>query len=258
MYLLLCLLLFATPAFGELNCPPIDVPPSLQQLVGEQASYKISFLFFDEIAEGEISFAEDGCPGNYVAVMKAQSTGIAAFVSRERSNYYQSHMRYNSAETVLQSGFHEATIGNTKGIKRRTYKFNYNSESVHYRYDKYGWVREENISLKGRLPVYDFLTVFFNLRAGLLDRYKRENRYVVPAFTDRGFSEIIVDIITNRKSVPKYFPKGGTLWKITLDRRILDMDDGNVYAWFDENGNMARGIVENVIGLGDVKGKLRN
>lgn len=255
--ILLLLLLWASPSFAEPVCPEISIPDPLANLAGEKVRYRISFLFFDEIAEGEISLTERGCPGSYNAAMVARSTGVAAFVTAERRNHYTSSVHYDPQQGFLVSEYHKSTVGNARGVKNREYWFDYDKELVRRRYDKYGWVREKEIPLKDRLPVFDFLTVFFNLRAGFMEGFRNGDRYTVPALTDSGFSEIIVDVITDRKKTPDYFPKGGTLWKITLDRKILDMEDGNVYTWFDQSGKMARGIVENVIGLGDVKGKLR-
>jgi hypothetical protein len=54
-----------------------------------------------------------------------------------------------------------------------------------------------------------------------------------------------------------FFPRHGLLGRAVLDDEILDTRSGTVYVWFDDLGRPQRGIVENVIGLGNVRGKLR-
>jgi hypothetical protein len=38
---------------------------------------------------------------------------------------------------------------------------------------------------------------------------------------------------------------------------VFDTKGADLYVWFDDTGRPARGIVENVIGMGDVYGHLR-
>jgi hypothetical protein len=42
-----------------------------------------------------------------------------------------------------------------------------------------------------------------------------------------------------------------------MDKEVFDTGGGMVFVWFDKYDRPARGIVENVIGLGHVRGRLR-
>ena len=55
-----------------------------------------------------------------------------------------------------------------------------------------------------------------------------------------------------RPRKPK-FPKKGILLKVQLDKEVFDTDKGIVYAWLDEQGRPAQVVVEDVIGMGDVR-----
>jgi hypothetical protein len=46
------------------------------------------------------------------------------------------------------------------------------------------------------------------------------------------------------------------LLSATLDPEVFDTDSGNLFFWFDDAGIPERGIVEDIIGMGDVRGSL--
>ncbi len=83
--------------------------------------------------------------------------------------------------------------------------------------------------------------------------------YVIPAFDKEGTSRIQVEILhpEERPDQP-FFPDHGLLGRISVDEEVFDTGGGNVYVWFDEEGRPLRGIVENVLGIGDVRGALRD
>ena len=239
------------------ECKQTEVPENLQRLIGENAEYRISFLFFKRIAEGRISLEQDECTGIYTGIMRAKAKGLTAFLSSDRLNRYESKMEFSTEDNHLRSLSHISEIRTKKGRKYRTYDYDYANNKIDKVYNKYGNVRKSQISLEDKLPVFDFLTVFFNLRAGLMEEFRTDNTYTVPGYTDGGFFTIKVEVVTKRRGkIKKFFPKGGTLWEIILDKETFGTDEGSIYTWFNEEGTMGRGIVENVIGLGDVKGIL--
>ena len=72
------------------ECKQTEVPKSLQRLIGENAEYRISFLFFDKIAEGRISLEQDECTGTFTGIIRAKAKGFTAFLSSDRMNRYES------------------------------------------------------------------------------------------------------------------------------------------------------------------------
>ncbi len=54
------------------------------------------------------------------------------------------------------------------------------------------------------------------------------------------------------------FDAGGTLLRVTVDPEVFNTGDTGLYAFLDANGRPSHGIVENVIGMGDVYGYLRS
>ncbi|HEY7745923.1 MAG TPA: hypothetical protein VIA07_06260, partial [Desulfuromonadales bacterium] len=87
---LLCFL--ASPSHGDEIRPDYPVlqerPLSLAALVGESLVYDISFLWFERLAEGRLSFAAGERPGTYRAILEAKTLGVAAWLTGDRVPRY--------------------------------------------------------------------------------------------------------------------------------------------------------------------------
>ncbi len=53
------------------------------------------------------------------------------------------------------------------------------------------------------------------------------------------------------------FPTSGLLCRVQVDREVFDSEGGGIFVWFDEKGRPAAGVVENVLGMGNVHGSMR-
>jgi hypothetical protein len=92
-------------------------------------------------------------------------------------------------------------------------------------------------------------------------------KYLVLIYTDSTLVDAMPDFdSTMRDCLSKadeqrpedsFFPRHGLVGRAILDEEILDTQGGTVYVWFDDLGRPQRGLVENVIGIGHVRGKLR-
>ena len=84
-------------------------------------------------------------------------------------------------------------------------------------------------------------------------------RKEIVTFTEKGERKIgIVVLKTEEWPQTSFFRKGsGTLLKITLPTEILVTGGGAVYALLDEKLLPQRVIIENVLGMGNVRGELR-
>jgi len=110
---------------------------------------------------------------------------------------------------------------------------------------------------QGTTPV-DILTGFYNLRAGVYGALTPGSRLQIPTFTSKGIAAIAVEVLAEADRLTRpFFPAGGVLLRVWVDPEIFDTGGAAIYVWFDADARPARGIVENVIGLGDVYGRLR-
>ena len=108
------------------------------------------------------------------------------------------------------------------------------------------------------MPPNDILTSYFNFRAGFFGPLEPGRHYLVPTFNRKGAGNIEIDLLTDaERQGLDFFPAGGMVARLKVDPEIFDSKDGGIYVWLDEQLRPARGIVQNVIGLGDVRGTLR-
>lgn len=233
----------------------------LESLVGESLVYDIAFLWFDRLAEGRLSFAAGDRPGTYRAVLEAKTLGVAAWLTSDRMQRYVSLMELTS-EGRLRSLSFESHIIKGKGKDRsdttRLYTFDYQNHQIRYQRARKGkFYKDEMLPMSSESP-NDILTAFYNFRAGFFGPVKPGGRYAVPTFSREGKEEIRVEILTDsERPANPFFPRNGLLGRVMLEKEVMDTAGGVVYVWFDELGRPMRGIVENVIGLGDVRGTLR-
>ncbi len=238
---------------------PAAVPAA--EMVGESLAYDIAFLWFDHLAEGSFTFAAGEDPGTYTAVLEAHTLGMAGWLTGDRIQRYKSIMR-QGPDGALRSLFHEASIISGKEKKRKErvkrYSFDYDQGKVKYVRIKNGKITdEETLPLDRTAPPNDILTAFINFRIGVFGPLVPDHRYVIPTFSHRGLSEIVVETLVPKERSDLPFPGQGLLARGQVDPEVFDTGGGNIYIWFDEKGRPAKGAIENVIGLGNVRGSLR-
>jgi hypothetical protein len=254
-----CALLLAVPGPGVTQDTSLITP--LSQLAGEEYSYGIDFLFFTRLAEGKLRLVDTGERGVLRAELIGQTLGIASWLTGDRKQTYRSLMRIKP-DGSLESIEHLAEIrksrwGKTKN-RGKIRRFDYARGKITEQRLKDGAVsatREIDIPA-GKHPV-DMLTAFYNLRAGVYGPLQRGTRILVPTYSGKGFVDFAVNILTIEEQAKQdYFPEHGLLIQVEMDPEIFDNKTGSLYVWFDQKGIPGRGIVEDMIGLGDVRGYL--
>jgi hypothetical protein len=229
--------------------------------LGQPLHYTIDFLWFDSIAEGSLSLAAGTRPGTYRAVLEARTLGVAAWLTSDRLQRYVSVME-QTAEGPLRALSHESRVIKGRGKKRKDrsklYLFDHDRRQVRYQHGRNGVLGvAELLPMAEEATPNDILTAFFNFQAGFFGPLVPGGRYRIPTFSRKGMATIEAEVLPGPLSVrPDFFPEGGMLVKIILDPEVFDTAGGAVYVWFDKRRLPARGIVEKVIGLGDVYGTL--
>lgn len=237
-------------------------PSPIEAMVGEDLSYDIAFLWFDHLATAKLSFARGESPNTYRAILEARTLGVAAWLSRDRVQRYVSEMEVGP-DGRLRALSYEARIIKRKGKELRDttnyYTFDYQKRQVRYqraRDEKF--YKDVTFPMAEGEPPNDFLTASYNFRAGFFGPVAAGARYVIPTFSRDGNGEMVVEILPHHKRPDhSFFPRDGLLSRVILDQEVFDTGGGMIYVWFDDYGRPGRGIVQNVIGLGDVRGRLR-
>jgi hypothetical protein len=262
-----CLLVLAVGAGSGSAVAEAERPVELRrrsvaQMAGERHAYTLDFLVFTNLAEGELQLTAETIPGRYRAELAARTLGVASWLSGDRTQRYVSVME-EAGDGRLRTVSHESSVHKRKGNKwsdrGKRYRFDYQAGKVFQERGENGQFKPGLVlDLPGERPPVDILTGFYNLRAGCYGALTPGATVKIPTFTTRGIAEIVVEVLADRERLTQpFFPKGGTLLRVWVDPEVFDTGGAAIYVWFDEAGQPARGIVENVIGLGDVRGRLR-
>jgi hypothetical protein len=234
----------------------------VQRMVGENHLYFMDFLFFSKLAEGELRLLETDQPDVYRAELIGRTLGIASWIAGNRTQTYTSLMEL-AEDGSLHSIEHSANVDKRRWRKwrnrSRLHRYDYQQGRVIEEKFKEGvrTLKEEHVIPEGQHPV-DMLTAFYNLRAGVYGPLVRGTQFLIPTYSSKGFVDIEVNVLTVKQQAEQgAFPPHGLLLSAVIDPEIFETDSGGLYFWFDGKGVPARGVVEDVIGLGDVRGYLK-
>jgi len=259
LLLILCSLSLA-PGYGQAQ--ESGVAKSVQQMVGENHLYFMDFLFFSKLAEGELRLLETEQPNVYRAELIGRTLGIASWIAGNRTQTYTSLMAL-AEDGSLHSIEHAANVDKRRWgkwrNKSRLHRYDYKKGTVFEEKFKEGvlTLKKEHDIPEGQHPV-DMLTAFYNLRAGVYGPLVRGTQFLIPTYSSKGFVDIEVNVLTVKPQAEQgALPPHGLLLSAVIDPEIFETDSGGLYFWFDDKGVPARGVVEDVIGLGDVRGYIR-
>ena len=235
--------------------------PSMEELIETDLHYKIAFLWMSHIANGSFSLAKGDKPDTYRARLRGETRGVAAWLTSHRIQSYETLMQKQDQGRLITLT-HDSTIekgsGKKKKIRTKHYLFDPVQSSITVSKIANGalwWTK--NLPFTGEMPV-DILTAYFNLVTGVYGRIEPGASYSIPAFGGKGVGQINIDVLTDaQRPGSNFFPKGGTLCRFTVDKEIFDTRDGTILVWYDHAGRPARGIIKDIVGMGDIRGKLR-
>ena len=234
---------------------------TVQELVAEsEMVYDIAFLWFDNLADGRASFDIGERPGTYRATLEAKTLGVAAWLTQDRIQRYTSLMTLGS-DGRLRSISHESLIikgaKNKRREKSKRYIFDDQKREVRFQVTADGSVGPEQVFPMGEETPNDILTAFYNFRLGAFGPLRPGARYTIPTFNRKGKGTIVVETLPDGPRTNPFFPSSGLLCRAIVDPEIFDTGGGAIFFWFDRGVHPPRGIVEQMIGLGDVKGSAR-
>ncbi|KIH77015.1 Protein of unknown function [Geoalkalibacter ferrihydriticus] len=253
--------LASEPAEPEVTAPLVlQEEDPLAAMVGESLPYDISFLWFNRLAHARLSFVPGQESGTYRATLDTNTRGLAATLTRNRSDVFSSVME-RLPDGRLRSLVYESQTTRGRGSSRATrisrYTYNYAEGEIYRDRIRGGEQSREVYEMPEDGFFNDVLTAFYNFRAGYFGEIVPGGRYEIPTFTRHGSGSIIVQVYAEgHRPFGTDFPSSGILCRVEIDEEIFDTGDGDVYVWFDDLGRPAIGVVENVLNVGDVRGRL--
>lgn len=257
--LLLLVSLAAIAAQGQENEP--GPARRIKPLIGEDCRYAMDFLVFSRLAAGELRFAATEQPNVYRAELIGRTQGIASWLTGERTQTYTSLMKQAPDGALLSVEHVSRVVKRRRGTwqkRERHYRYDYVEGKVFDEKTREGVLRSSKAHAipSGQQPV-DMLTAFYNLRLGVYGPLVPGARFLIPTYSKERFTVIEVTILTaEQQSAHRYFPAAGLLFETKIDPEIFDTVSGTLYFWLYDESCPQRGIVQDVIGLGDVRGYL--
>ncbi len=259
--LLTLFFLLVSSAPGHVGAQGIEITKPIQKLVGEDYLYAIDFLFFTKLAEGELRLSETDQPNIYRAELVGRTLGIASWLTGDRTQTYTSLMEL-ALDGSLRSIEHVATITKRKWGKWqnrvRYYRYDYEQGKVFDEKTREGVFhsKKEHDIPEGQQPV-DMLTAFYNLRAGTYGPLVRGAQFLISTYAKGEFPKLEINVLTlEQQAEHGYFPPNGLLVQVKVDPEVFETGSGKLYIWFNDAGTLERGIIEDLIGFGDIRGYL--
>jgi len=234
----------------------------LPSMDGEHHAYTLDFLVFGDVAEGRLQLTSETTPGRYRIELFARTLGVASWLTGDRNHRYVSVVEADDKgrlRTVsYEASVHKRKSGEWKN-RLKNYRFDYAAGKIYQEKGEDGELAPGLVfELPAGPPPVDILTGFYNLRSGVYGRLTPGAHLKIPSFSSRGFGSIDIEVLTGTERLNKpFFPVTGTLLRAKVDPEVFETKGADMYVWFDEAGRPARGLVEGVVGIGDVYGHLR-
>ncbi len=257
--LIICMMIFSAESYAKTQ--PSSAAHPINTLLGERFDYDISFLWFDHLGEGSLRLENGPEAGTYLIVLQAKTLGVAAFFTRHRVEKYQTLMEIGP-DGRLRPLWHAAHSIRGEGADRKEkiarYTFDYLAHKVRYQKQKNARTYADQwYDLTANKPVYDILTALYNLRLGYFGP-PGQGQIVIPTFHHKGLQEIVIEPLDlSGIDDGPFFGTDSRLCRILVDPSVFGTSGRDILASFDEKMRPDKGIIKNVIGLGDVKGRMR-
>ncbi len=234
---------------------------TINDFVGCDLRYQVGFLWMDHVADASFTVEQEPEPGVYRARLTGRTRGFTAWLTKDRVQTYETRMRLRS-DGHLETLAHESLIdkGSDKKRKRRSKYYHFDEKSHQVLIEKRG---DGKVMWNKQIPVtqepfpVDILTAFFNFATGAYGPLEKGKVYNVPAFSGEGVGMIRIDIVSPEDAPGSLSKQQGLVCRVQVDQEVFDTQDGVLYVQFDSAMRPVRGVIKDIIGLGDIRGTMR-
>jgi len=255
IFCFLMLLCLCVPAWSK-----DEVPSELQH---EKIRYDVGILWFDELAEASLELQPGLKSGEYIATLEGRTRGVVAFLTDYRRQRIETTMRLLDGGRGFQTLVNKSVTVKGKDDRfsevTKEYRYDFDRREVACVRTKDNQCKESVLEMPENGEVFDALTALYNIRLGYFGALTPGRNIVIPTMTRKGPDKIEVSILTEkqRKKLDRY-PAEGVLCQVKLNPEVFDTRDGAIYVWFDEQLVPAAGVIQNALGVGDLRGRLKN
>ena len=225
---------------------------------GEELVYNLGFWIFRNIAEGRFKLTKEP-DGTYKAVLDA--TSKAHFFRSTRSTF-TAYIKESADKGRFITTHFEKYSKKGKTVKRIVKEIDYEKGILKITKSKNGKFRSaQEIEIPDGAIYDDPLAAFYNLRFGSYGPIKKDGKYLITTFPEKGKKVQIDARVADEKALKKGIRKRKNnakfLIKGNLDKELFDSSSGKMEIFFDENMIPVDVVAKDVLFFGDVYAKLR-
>lgn len=235
-----------------------SVQARINELVAAESHYDVGFLWLDRVAVATFKLQKSLQPGFYIASLSAKTVGFAATLTSQRKQQYVSMMKL-MPDGSFRSVRHTSQVEKGGVIRTKVYLYDFDQRTVVTRYSKNNKLVSEKVrAIEGEAFPSDVLTTYFNLVSGFYGPMEVGRHYEIVSMGKKGVGNIYIDFLAPEKRPKKsFFSEDLLICQVKLDQEVFDSKNGILYLGYDENLRLSRGVVTDVIGMGDVRGVLK-
>jgi len=233
------------------------------------ATYKVSFGIFGQIGIAKTSLhVEDN---RYKINIVAKSTGLASFISGNRTEFYESSGKVTGGillpdiyKKIVQKKvtINDALNGGSKRVLKKytlIYKFNHKDKKIiATKIKTKGKNRSEHSEVLKFYAKNDILSLFFNFKKLFPNLTIKEKDTLHAAGADKKSGDIKLFPLTKKEFSGLISGKLDNLklMKVVLSDKIFASKKGELYLALNGNGICEKAVLKDVIFFGDIRGKL--
>lgn len=218
------------------------------------AKYNIGFGLFGKI--GTADMRVEVKDGKYKISSKASANGLAASLSRDRFELYES-------EGVVEDGVfiphtYKTLVQNKSKYDKSVYDIYHDAKRVLRYRERINDENEKQISQEV-VPYYgpdDLMSLFFNLSTRMEGAKDGESRKLIAVGGERksGEVEIFYPAALEQTELRKKYKQDGKVIKVRINQPVFISESGELLLFLDNQGLCQKGVLEGLLIFGDVEG----
>ena len=226
--------------------------------VGEKLSFDITFWWFRRVGSVSIKFQKLSGDRGYLAEGAGETHGVIAFVTRYRKDRYRAFMTYDPKNGRFKPYRFEEEVVIGRDVFRAARDFDHAKQKIVFKQGRGDGSMKVRVDDMPSPATADYLTAFYNLRAGVYGPPEYGKIIKAPTIPNQGLKEILIRFLSQEKTEKltaqrkkkKKFPY---YVKATLDPKLIRSEEGLIHGWLNKEMIPQEGVIASVFFFGDIK-----
>ena len=223
-----------------------------------EATYDVSFGLFDRLGQAKATYRTDGA--TYTITIGAKATGMAAFLSGQREDTYESVGKI--VEGRLRPDRYVTLSHTSSKTTRSTYLFDHTSRKIRHLKEE---LKGGHFTLKDDevIDYYtgdDILSLYFNLmpHLGTLKAGVKNGFIAVGANKSNGRVDVILATGEDRQELIDELGGGAgdRYLRVIINQKIFSSANGELALRVSKENICTKAILSDVLFFGDIRGEI--